>query len=82
MEQTDRDRILGLAEHNFRMRKLYEEHEYLEEKLLVYQKRPFLTRMEELEEKRLKLQKLRGVDEMMRILFHEDQRTVSEALSA
>jgi uncharacterized protein YdcH (DUF465 family) len=53
---------------NFELRKLYEEHCKLEQVLATFENRPFLTSAEEIEEKRLKMKKLQGVDRMMSIV--------------
>ena len=68
MEGNDREEILRHMEDNAELRRLYEEHQALQEKLAAFESRPFLTAEEEGEEKRLKLKKLRGVDRMMQIL--------------
>ena len=68
MEAIDRNLVLTLMRSNFELKKLYQEHLELEQELLKYSNRGFLTAVEEIEEKRLKLEKLRGVDRMMKIL--------------
>ena len=68
MENTDRDLILKVLKNNFELRKLYDEHINLEDKLSSFQRRPFLTSEEELIEKEMKLRKLKGVDRMMNII--------------
>jgi len=68
MERTDRELIERVLTDNFELRRLYEEHRRLEEMLSLFEKRPFLTTVEELEEKHLKMRKLQGVDRMMSIV--------------
>jgi uncharacterized protein YdcH (DUF465 family) len=68
MERADRELIERVLLGNFELRKLYEEHCKLEELLASFETRPFLTTAEELEEKRLKVRKLQGVDRMMSIV--------------
>ncbi len=68
MERNDREAILVLMQNNAELRRLYEEHLVLQEKLAVFDSRPFLTAEEEVEEKKLKLAKLQGVDRMMRLV--------------
>lgn len=68
MERSDRELIERVLLGNFELRKLYEEHWKLEQALATFESRPFLTSAEELEEKRLKLKKLQGVDRMMHIV--------------
>ncbi|MFM1846591.1 MAG: hypothetical protein RL417_65 [Pseudomonadota bacterium] len=68
MERADRELIERVLTGNFELRKLYEEHCKLEEILSSFENRPFLTSAEEIEEKRLKMRKLQGVDRMMSIV--------------
>ncbi len=68
MERRDRELIEQVLLSNFELRKLYEEHCKIEEVLSAFETRPFLTSAEEVEEKRLKLKKLQGVDRMMHIV--------------
>jgi len=72
MEDTERAKIVELSEKNFRLNKLYQEHQDLEIRLSRFEKRPFLTSQEQQEEKLLKRKKLLGVDNMMRILNSEN----------
>ena len=68
MECSDREAILRLMQNNAELRRLYEEHQALQNQLASYDSRPYLTNEEEAEEKRLKVLKLHGVDKMMQIL--------------
>ena len=68
MERSDRELIEQVLLGNFELRKLYEEHCKIEEVLSSFESRPFLTSTEEIEEKRLKMKKLQGVDRMMNIV--------------
>lgn len=82
MESGDHTLIKLLASNNFKLRKLYEEHLVLEERLSKFEKRSFLTASEEVEIKLLKIRKLRGVDEMMRILASQhDNNTETKVVS-
>src|SRR5690606_8441150 len=58
MEEAERSKIVQLSEKNFLLKKLYKEHEDLEERLSRFEKRPFLTEEEQQEEKLLKRKKL------------------------
>ena len=69
MEANDRNLILELLERDSNLKRLYLEHEELEQQLEEYNGRSFLTADEEMEEKRLKKMKLHGVDRMMAILY-------------
>lgn len=68
MEDREREMIRAAIKTNHELKKLYEEHIYLEDQLSRLENRPFLTTEEEIEEKLLKRKKLSGVDRMMRIL--------------
>lgn len=78
MEAADRELILRRMPHNPALRKLYLEHEDYENRLGELRSFTFLTPDEEIEEKRLKQQKLHGVDRMMKIL--QEQREESAVL--
>lgn len=68
MEASDRELILKVLESNRQLKRLYDEHLFLESELQTMEHRIFLTPQEEIAEKQLKLRKLRGVDQMMQIL--------------
>lgn len=68
MEVIDRERILDALKNNPELRRLYEEHETLEDELSRFENRTFLTVSEEIEQKKLKKLKLLGVDRMMEII--------------
>ena len=67
METNERQMIEKESSSNQGLRRLYEEHKALEEKLSRFGRMSFLTPREEVEEKKLKLRKLRGVERMMKI---------------
>ena len=68
MEAADKALIEKMLPHNMQLRRLFEEHEHLDDRIAALERRSFLTAREELERKALKLKKLRGVDRMMEIL--------------
>ena len=72
MELKDRERILRQLPSNPSLKRLYSEHERIEQKLLAFEHRGFLTVKEEQERKLLKLKKLQGVDAMMKFIEPED----------
>ena len=74
MEAKDRERIHNLLPQHRELRQLYKEHSDFETRLYKLSQRPFLTTIEEQEEKVLKRLKLRGVDRMMEILDAELQQ--------
>ncbi|MCO6431712.1 MAG: hypothetical protein J5J00_12710 [Deltaproteobacteria bacterium] len=68
MEDVDRQKILQTMPGDKRLKRLYEKHLKLERKLASYSGRSYLTSAEEVESKRLKREKLHGVDRMMNLL--------------
>ena len=68
MEDADRKRLIELAKQDLRIQRLLKRHTELDTKLQNLGKRGFRTVDEELQERRLKLEKLRGVDQMMAAL--------------
>ncbi len=67
MENHERERIERALEHNFELKKLYDQHVELDAKLKKLGKQGFLTQQEEVEERRLKRLKLRGVEKMLKM---------------
>jgi uncharacterized protein YdcH (DUF465 family) len=67
MENHERERIERAVGSNFELKKLYEQHVELDSKLKKLGKQRFLTQQEELEERRLKQLKLRGVERMLKM---------------
>lgn len=68
MESRDREIVLQVMNSDVELKRLYDRHLELEEYLLQYNSRLFLTADEEMETKRLKKEKLQGVDRMMQII--------------
>ena len=68
MESADHKLIVHLMESDARLRRLYDEHQQIEGRLVEFNSRSFLTADEEMEEKLLKKKKLLGVDQMMAIV--------------
>lgn len=71
MEKSDREQIERLLEKDFEMRRLYEEHQRLDDQLKRIGNKKFLTASEEQEERELKQRKLRGVEKMLERLRTE-----------
>ena len=67
MEDQDRSLVKNLMKNDMRLRRLYKQHQALEEKLSRFAHKRFLTVNEEIEQKNLKKKKLSGVDEMLAI---------------
>lgn len=67
MESCERELIESAIKSNFELKKLYERHVELDTKLKKLSKQSFLTSMEQTEERRLKQQKLRGVEKMLKL---------------
>ena len=68
MDQTEEKMIIPLLDKDAELKKYYEEHLELENKLQSYQNRSYLSPDEEMEEKKLQKLKLVGKDKMMEIL--------------
>ncbi|HEV8341662.1 MAG TPA: DUF465 domain-containing protein [Candidatus Binatia bacterium] len=68
MEQREEELIVSLLDKDAELKKYYEEHQELEKKLSLYQHKPHLSAMEEVEKKRLQKLKLLGKDKIMEIL--------------
>ena len=68
MEQKEIELINKLINKDQELKKLWEEHLELEEKIEEYNKRVYLTPEEELEKNRLKKIKLAGKDKILAIL--------------
>jgi len=70
MDDRERALILHYSNSDFKLRKLYDQHRQFEQQLETLSTRGFLTAIETVEEKRIKIEKLRGVEQMMGILHH------------
>ena len=68
MEHNEHEMIKRFIKDNVELRKLYREHSNLENRLARYQTRTYLTSQEQVEQKRLKMKKLAGVEKMLVIL--------------
>lgn len=68
MESNDHQLIVELSKSNFLLRKLYEEHLEYEDQLESLKGNNIITSNDQMAAKRLKKQKLAGVDQMMRII--------------
>ncbi len=68
MENIEKTLLERAVEHDSQIRRLYNEHKKLEERLESYETRVFLTNKEQVEVKDLKKRKLRGKDMLMQLL--------------
>lgn len=68
MEQRDLDLIAQHRERDPELNRLWQEHLEFEEQLDVFNKRVYLSPTEELERKTLQKKKLKGRDQIERIL--------------
>jgi hypothetical protein len=68
MENTERALIEGAITSNSELRRLYSKHRTFEEKIDKMGRRPYLTPKDQLEFKRLKAEKLRGVERMLQLI--------------
>ena len=74
MEQTDLELIERWKETEPDLRRLWEEHLEYEEQLDAFNKRVYLTPTEQMERKTLQKKKLKGRDQIERILAQLRQR--------
>ncbi len=68
MEKRDLDLIAEWKDRDPELKKLWQEHLEFEEQLEFFNRRVYLTATEELERKTLQKKKLRGRDQIERIL--------------
>ena len=68
MNKQDQELIVKYLDSNFELNKLYSEHQELEGRLSRFTKKFHLTTPDEVEVKKLKRQKLLGMDRMMMIV--------------
>jgi uncharacterized protein len=68
MEQRDLDLITKHREQDAELNRLWQEHLEFEEQLEVFNKRVYLSPTEEMERKTLQKKKLKGRDQIERIL--------------
>jgi uncharacterized protein YdcH (DUF465 family) len=74
MEKRDLDLITKHQDQDPELRRLWQEHLEFEEQLEVFNKRVYLSPTEELERKTLQKKKLKGRDQIERILVKLRQR--------
>lgn len=67
MESHERQMIEEAGKTNFELKKLYQQHRELEDRLGKLGRQGFLTSEEQAEQLRLKQLKLRGVERMLRL---------------
>lgn len=68
MEAREEERIRSLLDAEPELRRHYDEHVQLKQRLQELRDKPFLTEEEEVEEKTIQKRKLAGKDRMMEIL--------------
>ena len=68
MEKPDQELLLTVVDENPRLKELYEEHLRYEKELAEFEASPARATWDEAREKRLKKQKLKGMDMIMSIL--------------
>lgn len=68
MEESDKELIRQLSGKDVTLRKLYQEHLKLEDRLTKLENQNFVTAKEEVELKAMKKKKLSGVDKMMKMI--------------
>jgi uncharacterized protein YdcH (DUF465 family) len=80
MEKKDEELIKSLLSHDAELKRCYEQHLELEQRLSELNRRPYLTPEQELEKKQIQKVKLSGKDRMMEIL--DKHRGTARAASA
>jgi hypothetical protein len=68
MEKRDLDLIAKWQDHDPELKRLWQDHLEFEEQLEVFKKRVYLSPAEEMERKTLQKKKLKGRDQIERIL--------------
>ncbi len=68
MDVKEEELICSLLDTDPELRRHYEEHAQLKQRLQELREKPFLTEEEEIEEKTIQKQKLAGKDRIMEIL--------------
>ncbi len=77
MEVKEEELIRSLIDTDPELRRCYEEHRTLKQRLEELRQQSHLTEEEEIEEKRIQKQKLAGKDRMMQILARHRQQTAA-----
>jgi len=72
MERDERELIQKVLQTNFEVRKLYKQHVEYEGKLAKLARQVYLTASEEVEERRIKMLKLRGKEKMLKLVSSGD----------
>jgi uncharacterized protein YdcH (DUF465 family) len=73
MEAKEEAQIRALLDTDPELRRYYDEHVELKQRLEILRQKSFLTEEEELEQKRIQKQKLAGKDRIMEILARHRQ---------
>ncbi len=73
MEAKEEAQIRSLLDADPELRRYYDEHVELKQRLEVLRQKAFLTEEEEIEQKQIQKQKLAGKDRMMEILARHRQ---------
>ena len=77
MENRDRELIMKFIKSDIQLRKLYENHRWLDHRIDKLSNRRFLTTGEQVAYKRLKKEKLLGVDRMLSIVRAREAEQVA-----
>jgi uncharacterized protein YdcH (DUF465 family) len=72
MERAERELIQKVLQTNFEVRRLYNQHIKYEDTLARLARQAYLTQPEEVEQRRLKRLKLKGVEKMLKIASNGD----------
>jgi len=80
MEKKDEELLHSLLSFDPELKRYYEEHLVLEQRLAEFNRRLYLTSEQELEKKQIQKRKLNGKDKIMQIL--EKHRATGRGASA
>ena len=78
MEGIEKKLLEEYLEKDLKLKSLFDEHKRLEKRLSKLSKKTFLTSEEEVEERRLKKEKLLGRDEISQILKQHSNSSVEQ----
>ena len=68
MENADRELIFKVSKSNAQLRRLYDQHLRFEDQISRLENVTFMTPKEQMQSRKLKKQKLQGVDQMMSLI--------------
>lgn len=82
MDGIDRKIIAELYEKHIEFRRLYDEHMKLHDQLSKFENRKYLSEIESIKEKELKVKKLHGRERLIDIINQHKEPNYQQAMSA